>query len=105
MKSTVWLAMTCSQTGTLGAGPLQSKGQLNLMAREVMTFVQNLGHVEIGLYGDNEPTIPTIRSLLRIILNSRHAMGLGYTPRRSETQQGTAWPRTPYRGSEVWHAL
>ena len=73
VKSTVWLVMTCSQTGTLGAVPLQSKGQLNLMAREVMTFVQNLGHLEIGLYGDNEPTI---RSLLRIILNSRHAMGL-----------------------------
>ena len=73
VKSTVWLVMTCSQTGTLGAVPLQSKGQLNLMAREVMTFVQNLGHVEIGLYGDNEPTI---RTLLRIILNSRHAMGL-----------------------------
>lgn len=39
------------------------------MAREIMHFVQSLG----GLYGDNEPTI---RSLLRILLNSRHSMGL-----------------------------
>ena len=73
LKSTMWLIMVCSQTGSLGAVPLQSKGQLNLMAREIMNFIQSLGHVEIGLYGDNEPTI---RSLLRILLNSRHAMGL-----------------------------
>ena len=73
LKSSFWLIMVCSQTGSLGAVPLQSKGQLNLMAREIMNFVQSLGHVEIGLYGDNEPTI---RSLLRILLNSRHAMGL-----------------------------
>ena len=65
--------MVDSHTGYLGAVPLKSKGQLNIMAREVMTFIQNLGHTEVGLYGDNEPTI---RSLLRIVLNSRHAMGL-----------------------------
>lgn len=71
VKSAVWLVMTCNQTGTLGAVPLQSKGQLSLMAREVMTFVQNLGHVEIGLYGDNE-----LRSLLRIILIHHKGQGL-----------------------------
>ena len=43
------------------------------MAGEIMNFVQTLGHVEIGLYGGNEPTI---RSLLRILLNCRQAMGL-----------------------------
>ena len=99
VKSTVWLVMTCSQTGTLGAVPLQSKGQLNLMAREVMTFVQNLGHVEIGLYGDNEPTI---RSLLRIILNSRHAMGLRtrlYTTKVRDSAGNSL------AESGVWHAL
>ena len=43
------------------------------MASEIMTFIQNLGHTEVGLYGDNKTTI---RSLLRIVLNSRHSMGL-----------------------------
>ena len=38
-----------------------------------MTFIQGLGHMEVGIYSDNEPTL---RALLRIILNSRHAMGL-----------------------------
>ena len=73
VKQACWLMMVDSHTGYLGAVPLKSKGQLNIMAREVMTFIQNLGHTEVGLYGDNEPTI---RSLLRIVLNSRHAMGL-----------------------------
>ena len=43
------------------------------MAREIMTFCQNLGHDEVGFYGDNEPTV---RALLRVLLNSRHALGL-----------------------------
>ena len=73
LKPTMWLIMVDSQTGTLGSVPLKSKGQLSLMAREIMTFIQGLGHVEVGLYADNEPTM---RALLRIILNSRHSMGL-----------------------------
>ena len=67
LKSALWLIMVDSQT------PLKSKGQLSLMAREIMTFAQSLGHVEVGLYADNEPTM---RSLLRIVLNSRRSMGL-----------------------------
>ena len=73
LKPALWLIMVDSQTGALGSVPLKSKGQFSLMAREIMTFIQGLGHVEVGLYGDNEPTM---RSLLRIVLNSRHAMGL-----------------------------
>ena len=73
LKPALWLIMVDSQTGALGSVPLKSKGQLSLMAREIMTFIQSLGHVEVGLYADNEPTM---RSLLRIVLNSRHAMGL-----------------------------
>ena len=73
VKTALWLVLSCSQTGALGAIPLQSKGQLSLMCREIMTFIQNLGHTEVGLYADNEPTM---RALLRILLNSRHALGL-----------------------------
>ena len=73
VKNALWLVLSCSQTGSLAAVPLQSKGQLSLMCRETMTFIQNLGHTEVGLYADNEPTM---RALLRILLNSRHALGL-----------------------------
>ena len=73
LKPALWMIMVDSQTGALGSVPLKSKGQLSLMAREIMTFIQSLGHVEVGLYADNEPTM---RSLLRIVLNSRHSMGL-----------------------------
>ena len=38
-----------------------------------MTFCQNLGHDEVGFFGDNEPTV---RALLRVLLNSCHALGL-----------------------------
>ena len=55
-----------SQPYALGSVPLKSKGQLSLMAREIITFIQSLGHVEVGLCADNEPTM---RSLLRIVLN------------------------------------
>ena len=72
-KPALWMVMVCSQTGYLGAVPLKFKNQINLMAKEIMTFCQNLGHDEVGFYGDNEPTV---RSLLRVLLNSRHALGL-----------------------------
>ena len=72
VKAALWLVVSCSQTRLLCAARLQSKGQLSLMRRETMTFIQ-LGHTEVGLYADNEPTM---RALLRILLNSRHALGL-----------------------------
>ena len=59
----LWLVLSRSQTGSLCAVPLLSKGQLSLVRRETMTFIQHLGHTEVGLYADNEPTM---RALLRI---------------------------------------
>ena len=85
VKNALWLVLSCSQTGSLAAVPLQSKGQLSLMCRETMTFIQNLGHTEVGLYADNEPTM---RALLRILLNSRHVLGLRtriYTTRMKDS--------------------
>ena len=73
VKAAMWLMLVCSQTGPLGAVPLKGNDQIHLMAREVVTFIQGLGHTEAGIYNDNEPTL---RSLLQIILESRHAMGL-----------------------------
>ena len=73
VKPAVWMVMVCGQTGYLGAVPLKSKVQITLMARETMTFCQNLGHDEVGYYGDNEPTAWAI---LPVLLNSRHALGL-----------------------------
>ena len=101
VKNALWLVLSCSQTGSLAAVPLQSKGQLSLMCRETMTFIQNLGHTEVGLYADNEPTM---RALLRILLNSRHALGLRtriYTTRVKDSE-ATHWQRTQSRGSEDW---
>ena len=45
VKSTMWMIMTCSQTGSVAA------------AKEVVTFCQHLGHREVAFYGGNEPTI------------------------------------------------
>ena len=72
-RGALWLVLTCSQTGYLGVVPVQSKGQINYMTHEVLTYVQNLGNPEVGFYGDNEPTI---RQILRTVITSRHALGL-----------------------------
>ena len=72
-KGALWLVLTDSHTGYLGVVPIQSKGQLNYMTHEVLSFVQGLGYAEVGFYGDNEPTI---RQILKTIITSRHALGL-----------------------------
>lgn len=72
-KGTLWLVLTDSQPGYLGAIPLQAKNQLNYMTHEVLSSVQGLAYVEVGFYGDNEPTI---RQILKTIITSRHALGL-----------------------------
>lgn len=72
-KGALWLVLTDSHTGYLGVIPIQSKGQINYMTHEVLSFVQSLGYAEVGFYGDNEPTI---RQILRTIITSRHALGL-----------------------------
>ena len=73
MKLTMWMIVTCSQTGSVAVTPLKSKARTNFAAKEVMTFGQHLGRHEVEFYGDNEPTT---RSILRILLNSRCALGL-----------------------------
>ena len=73
VKAAMWLMLVCSQAGALGAVPLKGQHKIHLMARGVMTFIQGLGHTEVGIYSDNGRTL---RSVLRIILNSRQAMGL-----------------------------
>ena len=72
-KGAFWLVLTDSHTGYLGVVPIQSKGQLNYMTHEVLSFVQGLGYAEGGFYGDNEPTI---NQILKTIITSRHALGL-----------------------------
>ena len=49
--------------------------EVNFAAKEVMTFCQPLGHREVAFYVDNEPTV---RSILRILLNSRRAVDWGH---------------------------
>ena len=49
------LVMVCSQTGYISCVPLQHKNQLDLMNRELVQFVQRLGHSECNLRCDNEP--------------------------------------------------
>ena len=72
----MWVIMTFSQAGRVAATPLKSKAQTNFAAKEVMTFCQHLGHHKVAFYGDNEPTI---RSILRMLLSSRHVLGLRTT--------------------------
>ena len=52
---------------------LKSKNQTNLIAHEILAFSQVLGHHEVGYFGDNEPTV---RQILPMLLNARHALGL-----------------------------
>lgn len=72
-KGTLWLVLTCSQTGYLGVVPIQGKGHINSMTQEVLSLVQGLGYAELGFYVDNEPTI---RQTLKSIITSRHALRL-----------------------------
>ena len=72
-KAALWLVMACSHTGYLNAVPQTSKAQINLITNEILAFSQALGHPEVGYFGDNEPTV---RQILRMLLNARHALGL-----------------------------
>ena len=67
------LVMIDSATGYLHSVPLRSKNQWNLMVRELLGFTGILGHSEIVFYCDNEPTL---RQLLRMVVNARLSMGL-----------------------------
>ena len=67
------LVMVCSQTGYVACVPLQNKNQLDLMNRELVQFVQRLGHSECNLRCDNEPAI---LQLQRLATRTRQSMGL-----------------------------
>ena len=73
------LVMVCSQTGYVHCTPVKSKSQFELMTRELISFAQLLGHSQLEFMCDNEPTM---RTLLRMAVNTRLAMGL---PTRANT--------------------
>jgi hypothetical protein len=65
--------MACSQTCAGGCYPLKGKCQIKLATTEIMGFTQFLGHHAVCFQTDNEPTV---QSILRCLLNARHALGL-----------------------------
>ena len=68
-----FLVMVDSASGYVGCVPLRSKGQLELMTREVLSFTAGLGHAEVIFRCDNEPTM---RQLLKYVVSTRLSMGL-----------------------------
>ena len=73
-----FLVMVDSSTGYVGCVPLRSKGQLELMTREILSFPPGLGHSEVIYRCDNEPTMRQ----LKYVVSTRLSMGL---PTRSVT--------------------
>eukprot|EP00435_Cladocopium_sp_Y103_P024696 s2951_g6.t1 len=67
------LIAVCSHTGFLTCIPLERKSQLDHANRELIKFVQMLGHSEIIVHCDNEPAILQIKNLF---VRTRQAMGL-----------------------------
>ena len=53
----VSLIVVCSHTNFVACIPLEKKSQLDHANREVIKFVQMLGHGEIIVHCDNEPSI------------------------------------------------
>ena len=69
----VALIAVCSHTNFLACIPLERKSQLDHANRELVKFVQMLGHGEIIAHCDNEPSILQIKNLF---IRTRQAMGL-----------------------------
>ena len=67
------LVVICSQTGFVKCIPLGTKNQMDHMNREVIQFTQMLGHTDVVLRCDNEPSILKLK---RLLLKTRQAMGL-----------------------------
>ena len=67
------LIMVCSQTGYIGCCPIKQKNSFTMMTRELIAFTSLLGHSEVVYMCDNEPTM---RQLLRMVVNTRLKMGL-----------------------------
>eukprot|EP00435_Cladocopium_sp_Y103_P018692 s1844_g4.t1 len=73
VNAMVSLVMVDSASGYLHSVPLRSKNQWNLMVREFLGFTSILGHSEVVYCCDNEPSL---RQLLRMVVNARLGMGL-----------------------------
>ena len=69
----VALVVVCSQTSFVKNIPLESKNQMEYMNREVVQFIQMLGHTDVLLRCDNEPGILQLK---RLLVKTRQAMGL-----------------------------
>ena len=67
------LIMVCSQTGYIGCCPIKQKNSFTMMTRELIAFTSLLGHSEVVYVCDDEPTM---RQLLRMVVNTRLKMGL-----------------------------
>ena len=80
-----FLVMHNSSTGYVGCVPLRSKGQLELMTREILAFTAGLGYLEVIYRCDNEPTM---RQLLKYVVPTRLSMGL---PARSVLDDYVHW--------------
>ena len=90
-------AISCHQdsvTSYVGCVPLRSKGQLELMTRELLSFTAGLGYSEVVYRCDNGPTM---RQLLNYVVSTRLSMGL---PTRSMTP-----PAYPHGNSLVENAI
>ena len=72
-QSVIALIAVCSHTNFLACIPLERKSQLDHANRELVKFVQMLGHGEIIAHCDNEPSILQIKNLF---IRTRQAMGL-----------------------------
>ena len=81
-------------TSYFGCVPLRSKGQLELMTRELLSFTAGLGYSEVVYRCDNGPTM---RQLLKYVVSTRLSMGL---PTRSMTP-----PAYPHGNSLVENAI
>ena len=67
------LVVVDSHTGFVSCIPLEGKSQLDHANREIIKFVQMLGHSEVILHCDNEPSILQLK---RLVLKTRQGMGL-----------------------------
>jgi len=67
------LVVVGSHTGFVSCIPLEGKSQLDHANREIIKFVQMLGHSEVILHCDNEPSILQLK---RLVLKTRQGMGL-----------------------------
>ena len=80
-RGALLLIAVCSQTGYLLALPVKSKNQMSLITHELLAFTQVLGHEEVQYYSDNEPTL---RQILKLLVNARSSMGLKTTMRTTK---------------------